>query len=209
MGNPHPRAETGEAAVPAEAEKQGETAEARIAEAKIAEAKARIAEAEAKTAEAVAAKTVAEAKAAEAVAERVKAENQANEAEEGRAAAEAKATEAENALAEMEAMRAEEIERAAVLGIISQNFCMRQANVAPEMIRQLQTEVLASYAMTGPSFNAARAKYKTNPEFRKDVIAAQKNCEKDYSAYAVQKEPAPAKKRHKRRRKLPRRKSPR
>ena len=39
----------------------------------------------------------------------------------------------------MEAMRAEEIERA-VLGIISQNFCMRQANVAPEMIRQLQTE---------------------------------------------------------------------
>ena len=120
-------------------------------------------------------------KGAEGQAEHSESEKQATKLEKGR---EQRTT----LQAKMGAMKAAEVERAAVLGIISQNLCMRKAELGPKLIRRVQADVLASFQLTVPSFNAARARYKTDPEFRKALIIAQKNCPIDSSVYGVMKD---------------------
>ena len=169
----------GAAAVVAEAEAKAEAAEQEKEKA-VAEVAAEKAEAEAAVAEAKAQKEEAEAAAAEAEAGLAEAEAGKAEAEAGKAEAEAEAAKAvaaaEKAEAALDDMKQSEIDRAAVIGIMVQNKCLRDAKVKPEQLGTLQKEILASFGMTAEQFNAKRASFKADPDFRAAYNAGKNDC---------------------------------
>ena len=147
------------------AEEEKEKAEAQIAAGKI-EAEAAVAEAEAGKAEAEAA--VAEAEAGKAEAEAVAAEAEAGKAEAEEAAAEAEAA--------LEDMKQSDIDRAAVIGIMVQNKCLRDAKVKASQLGTLQKEILKAFGMTAEQFNAKRAAFKSDPDFRAAYNEGKNDC---------------------------------
>lgn len=171
----------------AQASKSEEEAKAAKAEADEAKAAAEAAKGEAETAKAEAegAKAVAEgAKAAEAaakeVAEGAKAavEGAQAEVEAAQAAAEEAKGAAEAAQAELEGMMMAQAERdeAAVLGIMIQNYCLRQSKVAPEKMGAMQKDILKSFGMTPERFRELRANLKASPGFKEAYVAGKENC---------------------------------
>jgi len=168
------------------AEEEKVKAEAEV-EAGKAEVEAAVAEAEAIAAKAEAGKAEAEAGKAEAEAEAAEAEEAAAEAEEAAAEAEAGKVEAEEAAAEAEAGKAEAeaaleemkqnvIDRAAVIGIMVQNKCLRDAKVKAAQMGTLQKEILKAFGMTAEQFNAKRASFKSDPDFRAAFTAGKNDC---------------------------------
>jgi len=150
------------------------------AEAGKAEAEAGKAEAEAEAAEAEEAAAEAEEAAAEAEAGKVEAEEAAAEAEAGKVEAEEAAAEAEAGKAEAEAaleeMKQNVIDRAAVIGIMVQNKCLRDAKVKAAQMGTLQKEILKAFGMTAEQFNAKRASFKSDPDFRAAFTAGKNDC---------------------------------
>lgn len=155
------------AAVKEAADKAIEAAKAgkAVAEAAVAEAEA------GKEAVASAAETaIADAEAGKAAAEAAIAE-----AEAGKAAAEAVAA---DAVQQLEEIKQEEIDRGSILGIMIQNKCLRDGKVKPERLGALQKDILAAFGMTAEQYNAKRAGFKNDPEFRADFNAGKGDCPK-------------------------------
>ncbi len=70
----------------------------------------------------------------------------------------------------------EDLQRAAVIGIIVQNRCLQQAKVKPERAGALKKEALANAGLTAAQFVALRDKFKADPEFKARVLEGIKHC---------------------------------
>ena len=97
------------------------------------------------------------------------------EAEAGKAAAEAVAA---DAVQQLEEIKQDEIDRGSILGIMIQNKCLRDGKVKPERLGALQKDILAAFGMTAEQYNAKRAGFKSDPQFRADFNAGKGDCPK-------------------------------
>lgn len=70
----------------------------------------------------------------------------------------------------------DDVQRSKVIGILVQNKCMRQANVKPERMGQLQKDVLENFEMTGEQYVELRKKFEVEPGFKEAVDEGTANC---------------------------------
>jgi hypothetical protein len=70
----------------------------------------------------------------------------------------------------------EDIQRSRVVGILVQNKCLRQANLKPARLGELQKDILENFEMTGAEYGALRTKFLSDPGFKEAIEEGTKNC---------------------------------
>lgn len=70
----------------------------------------------------------------------------------------------------------EDVQRSKVIGILVQNKCMRQANVIPARMGEMQKDVLDNFELTGEQYVELRKKFELEPGFKESVEEGIKNC---------------------------------